>query len=254
MLVSVPPWVQTVKLRWHPVLRFFEERTQLLRELEDVGLLRAFQWEELEIRARLDRYQFLSVAPTGASLQLTSPTADPDVAQTALDLTLHRLQPKDVTMTGLRLMYLVPIETDATDAQAASASKLVPELSPEAKGVDWAILLDGESASLGVRFQGEFGILRPEEMPMRLSGMSSWPAVMAPDEEELADVDLDNLPGCGAFFNWSWDLQDRLAGNPKDEVVGLWTAAKEESETLTKRLVDRLGLAAAGGERVEARQ
>lgn len=252
---TVPVWVQAVQLTWRPVLRFFEERTHLLRELEDVGLLRAFAWEEADVLgARVDQYEFLELRSNGATLEVTSPRADCESGQMALELVLRRLEPKDVTLSGLTLRYLIPVDMDAGEVQRNSAVTLFPELVPESAGLDFAVLLDGESVRLKTPFQVEFGLLRPEEMVDRLSARIGRHSGGTDAPAAASVVDLDGLPACGAFFGWSWRFGERLEGDlVEDGVLRLWTGARDECEAFIRRIGERLGLAADGAGTARAR-
>ncbi len=249
----MPLWTQAVRVQWRPELRFFEERTQLLRELADLDLLRAFQWRDQTIGARLGHYEVIEVGSTGALISLTSPKASPDRLHQALKVTLRRVDAKDVTAGYTTLQYLLPLTTDGRTVQRASAEVFVPEVAPEGRGMDWAMLLDGSSVALGTAFQVEYGVLRNDEMAYRLSGRAArQPAAV--DTQGHA-IDFDDLPDSAAFFDWRWLFQERLGdGDVSEAVFRLWGAAVDESERFNSRIQGRLGVGITGTdrERVEA--
>ncbi len=247
----VPPRVQTLQLSWRPALRFFEERTQLLRDLEVLGLLQAFQWEESRVSARLADHQYIVLGPTGATLQVMSHKADHQAVSQALRATLLRIDPKDVTLNWVDLRLLLPVDMEGAEAQKLTANRLFPDLSPSAVGDDWAALVDGHSAELGASFQMQFGFVRPEEMPPRLTAITSFQVGDGPTLATHLQIDLEDLPACGAFFGWIWSFKEPLgSGDVSERVMQRWTAAADESQRTSSRIVNGL-VPAVPAEKVE---
>jgi hypothetical protein len=269
MLRPVTPWTQLVELSWRPELRFFEQRTTLLRELEKASLLTAFQWHEQQIAARIGPYESVTIRVSGITLRLTSPRVGPSRLQQALTMALEQLEPESVTLNRIAVQCLVPIQGDPIEAQRASAVRQVSMqgLTPGVDPLDWAMILDAKCDDLDVAFQVEYGVLRPDEMPARLNRfvgrMAEAAAPASPaDMMELiggrhapdVDVDSEGFPSAAAFYDVLFPLRERLEGEDvSHQASDRWGRLVGLAEDFAINMTTRLGFAVPQDETGNAR-
>jgi hypothetical protein len=166
------PWTQSLALTWRPELRFYEKRFDVLRALEERGELWAFRAHEDRVQARLfDRWQQMSVRQNGASLHLLSPQADPESAWAALVLAFDMIAPTRPRHMSVAFQYVADLPLAFDDAVMRGYGSVLGRFAPKTiKVSDWAVLFDfSMDQPAGVSAMAEFGVLRADEVPVRLA-------------------------------------------------------------------------------------
>jgi hypothetical protein len=244
--------VNNVELTWRPELRFYEARSALLRNIDDAGLLDAFIWNEGSIAMRIGPFSLLYLDSTRLRITLTSPTRSPMQMEFVIDQILDFLRPRDVGLGVTRHQSLFAIGEPAKMAQARTASFLPGSASEVAGFTDWAVLVDGRSATSGAGFQIEYGILGPHEIESRLLGRAHSFGNSVPSLLELP-VDEDALPEDSFYTSCLW--QPITAVDDKSvtgSALGLWKMLEEQSIRLSQEIAASLRLDLKLGDATEA--
>jgi hypothetical protein len=235
---DVPPWTQRVEVLWRSELRFFEQRTGLLRQMEGEGSLAGFRWSENEFIAQFGPHEALTVGPVGATCVVASPKARADRVRSALRMTLEALEPRNVLVRSVSVLQFEAIEDDPGLVQRASGAQLVHGWMPSATAIDWALLLDGSSNKAPGQFQVEFGVVSEGEAQQRLTrdsvgrlGPSGLPFL----------PDLQGFPRCSFFFDWRWTTSAVAEEAPYAEIVTVWDAVVQETNRLGAEVKDGYG-------------
>jgi hypothetical protein len=232
-------WTQSLSLRWRPELRFYEKRVEILRTLEEEGFLRAFRVHESAIDARLfDSRDALSVRQDGLVLHLRRSDSDLDRALRAVEISLSTLSPSQPRQRSASFQFLTPVDMEFEAAVRQAYGGALGSLRTGSIDVsDWAFLVD--LTDDGTTGQIEFGIVRAEEVPLRLSltvgridrefDRESQPPPYAGGPEEFAPVSL---------FADLW-LAREGGGDAvtlREEVPGFWQTARDEAGNLVSTL------------------
>lgn len=237
-------WAQSISLWWRPELRFYEERIDILRSLEERGYLRAFRVQENFIDARLfDSRDRLSVRQDGLELHLDRPDADVDRAWEAVEIGLSAVEPRQPRTVVATFQHLTGLDMGFEEAVARAYGSVFGTLGTDSiKLGDWAVLVD-VSMNGGASGQIEFGIVRADEVPDRLSRAAGR---IGSRQAEPRDV-----PGPEAFEDVSmfadfW-LSDSLVPGEGfgSEAQRFWHTARSEAG----KLVTTLGKTLIGDER-----
>jgi hypothetical protein len=161
-IVAVP-WTHLLEMRWRPALEFYEERTAILRCLDNEKLLGAFRVQANQIDARLTkRGHALRVRQSGLILELLGQDADLELGWNCVVTALQKIKPKSVHVHS-RYQHLEPLDGpfDATVRAARERFLLVPD---GEEIVDWAMIVN-----LPGQATAEFGIIRDDEAIDRLT-------------------------------------------------------------------------------------
>ncbi|MEJ7657456.1 MAG: hypothetical protein WKF33_10555 [Thermoleophilaceae bacterium] len=238
-------WTQSLSLRWRPELRFYEKRIEILKSFEEHGYLRAFRVQENFIDARFfGSRDSVSVQQNGLDVFLGHPGSDVDRALAAVEISLSAVIPTQPRRFLASFQHLTPLTMQFEDAVSRAYGGVLGRLGTEGIEVDdWALLADISSKE-GLPGQIEFGIVRAEEVPLRLSrsaGRVQHEAAAPedwPEPAEFADVSLFS------------DLAIRRTDvgsieTLRDEVQSFWQTARSEAD----RLVSTLEKALVGDDR-----
>jgi hypothetical protein len=166
------PWTQNIRITWRPELRFYERRIDLLRELEDLGHLRAFRVTDTGVEARLfDSMHILAVRSNGVMLRFLGPeeshTAD---AWDTLTRAIAAMEPQSIIEMSAAYQHLAPLTMTFEEALAQSYKTFLTQPGGELVLGDWAMLVDVDKVGdVPANGQIEFGIVRAREVPDRLS-------------------------------------------------------------------------------------
>lgn len=242
MLTHVEPWTQSIELAWRPELGFFDDRSALLRKLESLELINQFHWSADEVVVKVQEFATLRVGVDGASIYLASPRASADRVRQALQVALDHVKPKGVVMVLARIRHLVPINSTAREAQQLSAASVLGLALSDVRPTDYALMVDGVSDLLKAPFQVEFGVISDEEGAYRFSPGSGRMGGYS----EPIPPDLEGLPRCAAFFDWSWVVRKPMTedGFGFESVVTTWDSLAGESARLAAELWERhMGIA-----------
>lgn len=235
------PWTQVLELSWAPELRFYEQRIFLLRELEARQNLAEFRVLDHRIEARLSEKEALEVGPTGASFVLVGPEARLEVVRDVVSLVLKSLDPENVSVSLLAVQFLTTLPDEFEDARRRSTQYVVgPFLEEGAR--DYALLVDGMSATLQAAFQVELGVVDPHEAPLRIGRFIG----RLSDTGRVANRELlprsafmrDDYPAAAFFSDWNWypRMEPRPQGEAEAEVFALWNRVVEESGKMLRKV------------------
>jgi len=236
-------WTQSLALRWRPELRFYEKHIEILQTFEQEGFLRAFRVRESSIDARLfDSRDALSVRQDGLDLHLRHPDSDLERALRAVEISLSTVSPSQPRHRSASFQFLAPVELEFEDAVRHAYGGALGSLRTGNIDVsDWAFLVD-LSAEDGTTGQIEFGMVRAEEVPGRLSAAigriaresESAPPPYAGEPEEFAPVSL---------FADLWISRPEGAGDAGtllEEVPSFWQTVRDEAGSLVSTLENAL--------------
>lgn len=164
------PTTQTIRLRWLPVLRFYEERIPILRGLEERDLLNAFRVSDETVEAELPGWRWLSVAQSGITLDVLTETADALESWSFIDEVVKLIGPLRFTHARISYQHVLALPFPFEEAVGLARERLYRGLgTPEVEVGDWALLADlsasGPPASAG---QAEIGVIHRREVDMRL--------------------------------------------------------------------------------------
>jgi hypothetical protein len=236
------PITQSIRLRWRPLLQFYERRIAILRSLEDRGLLVAFGVGDRSIDAELPDWRRLSVTESGLTLEMLAATDDPDAIWGIIGLVVEGIAPTVYARVRISYQHLVDLPMTFEEAVESSYRSLYGPLGTKEVAVDdWAFLatisVQGPPQSTGTV---EFGIVRDHEIPNRLNrvfgrqpgmerlGRRQWTADEFKPVCLFADSDLvcDAVEGREESF-----LQDaRLC----------WSSSHEHMDSLVRAWSDKL--------------
>ncbi len=195
---------QSIRLRWRPELRFYEQRTAILRELEDIGVLRAFRFSEASVDARLPDWRWMSVTESGLTLNILTESNDEEEDWRLVETVISKLAPLRYSHARVSYQHVADLPLPFEQALARSYKELLRPLdTPEVAVTDWAVLADlrtsGPHQATG---RVEYGIVGKEEVPLRLAklggrdpgmghlGSRDWDMAEFKDVSLFADSDL----------------------------------------------------------------
>jgi hypothetical protein len=245
------PATQTIRLRWHPELRFYEQRISILRKLKEDGLVQAFRVSEEAIDAQLPDWRWLSVSVSGITLNVLTDDVDVDASWDVICVVIEQIAPLRYTHARASYQHLEPLAVGFADAVTRSYERLYRGSlgTDEVTVGDWALLADvhasGPPASLG---KIELGIVLKGEVPLRLKqmggrapgmqhlGQREWEPSEFKPVSLFADSDLTCPAGDGreeAFL---------------DDAGAFWTASRSQMSRLVRQLGTRLADERDGGE------
>lgn len=219
-------WVQAVALEWRPELRFFETRSEILRELEREDSLEQFGWGVDRVNVKVADYLALSLGVNGAFAWILSPKEEAGRLHRAVDVALGMLEPRDVVFAHARFRHLAEIKTPASQAQQQTSSVVLGHSWTDARPTDFALLLDGASSRVESRFQVEFGVVSAEEIRFRFSHAASRLGPLEPPFEP----DLDDVPESAVFLDWIWPGRVEVG---REAVASRWTELLDEANRLS---------------------
>jgi hypothetical protein len=234
---------QRVELDWLPALGFFETRSDLLKSLDADGLFDAFEWAVSDVTVRVGDHQTVRVGSNGATCFSAKRTTECERVRQILKTSMESIKPTGVGLRNMRIQALIPMDADLREACAALAKEIVGD--GGGTSTDVAILSDGISDRLRATYQVEFGILGSEELPIRLGDHRG----RIPDSAFPVGLDLDELPSCAFFFDWSWSLWRRMEEDSFGGIVETWAAVMDETERLSGEVYARHTSGIIEGER-----
>ncbi len=231
------PRSTVVDLSWRPSLDYYEHGVEVLRRLQNAGVLRRFRVGQDDLQARLADGSDLSVGVVGMTYTATGGSLPLDVAEQLLLDVLRSLRPADVTAT-FYLQHVLALDWGGTyeEACAGATAAWLPSIAATCGLTDSAPLVDGVSRRHGIGFQAEFGVIDAAQAPARLSryvGNRIGGPGLAIHEEEGRDH-----PPLALFVDSSWFPQGapRAVEDLAQWVLGSLSQAIEEAHDLTVAL------------------
>ncbi len=243
--MPVRPWTQRVVIRWRSALRFYEERIAILRALEGLGLLHAFQVAENRISARLgDEDHEVVVTSSSLTLRLLSPDGDVARLTSAARTVFEAIRPKRAR-PQIVLQHLVPVERDYELYRRESARTFLATSPLETLSVtDWAFLLTGVVEHLSTEVNAEFGIVSQAEIPARIARLVGGIGAIGDRDPDLAPDRWNEgeFPSVAFFSDSVWDRKEELDSDLLTESLSeFWDAVVSEGGRLVDELQRRVG-------------
>ena len=231
------PWTQTLSLNWRPALRFYEERVGILRTLDDDGVLAAFRVDADRIDARFGDGHSLKVEQSGMTLQLFGLDADLDPLWDYVMLVCNRVQPARIRGVEGEFQHIVGLDLSFEQAVARGHERLysLPPSDAISYG-DWALLMD-MTCSDGRSGQVEFGIIRNNEAPRRLTRASSRMGTLDRGPQQWSGVEF---PEVGLFSDSRWSPSAPLESGEFDQLRAFWDAASSSAGELVDALYEKI--------------
>jgi|NGEPerStandDraft_6_1074524.scaffolds.fasta_scaffold80114_2 hypothetical protein len=156
-------WTQLLEMRWRPTLTFYEERTGILRCLEEDKVLGAFRVHTDHVDARLTKPgHALRVRHDGLILELLGQDADSELGWSCVTTALDRIKPEDIFVSS-RYQHLAPLDGPFGTVARVAGERFLLALDGE-QIEDWAL-----TVSLPGNAAAEFGIIARGEAMSRLA-------------------------------------------------------------------------------------
>lgn len=230
------PWTQSLHLNWRPELRFYEKQIALLKQFEELGILRAFRVEDGSIDAQLfqsrDR---LTIKKDGADLQLFSPEADPDRAFEALSVALEAVKPAYPRSISVSLQYIIKLDLNFDEAVGRGRERVLSPLPGTLQHRDWAILSDVVLPESDAKGTVEFGIIRSHEAPNRLARLAGRAG--AQQSQTLSRWEQEDFPEVAVFCDGALHGSlEGTAGSISVPASEFWNAARLAQGSLAEGL------------------
>jgi hypothetical protein len=205
------PVTETFRLRFRPALRYFDVRTAILRRFDEEGRLQGFTVSDEDVHAALAGFQWLSITPSGLTLDILEAVKDPGEVWSFVERICTELDLRAFSHARVSYQHLAGLPYKFEEAVARGQRRLVANLSTaEVTFDDWALLSDislaGPPASKGTM---EFGTVQRHEIQPRLSrmvgrgpgmlhiGQREWPLDGFKDVSLYADTDLTFIASPG---------------------------------------------------------
>jgi hypothetical protein len=228
-------WTHRAGLSWRQNLNFFERRYDVLRELENKGLLRRFQERRENIAVRLrGPHQLVIFGSEGLSIGMLKPDAEIEVIRAAVETICHLLEPEPRGYPNFRFQWLNAWDTSYDDARRRSAEAFIGADHP-ARVADFALIVD---AKLDAPFDDchlELGIVDATEAPRRLAR-----GAMAPEETADSPPGLwasDELPPVAIFCDVRLDAWSLVES---DDMVASVFATLESARDAADKFVSSM--------------
>jgi hypothetical protein len=244
------PVTQTLRLRFRPTLRYFDERVAIVRRFDELDCLRGFTVEAEDVRAALDGFRWLSITPSGVTFDILDPAHDRDASWAIVEDVCTALGPLTFSHARVSYQHLVALPLSFEEAVARGRRRLMRDLSTDEVTLDdWALLstvnIAGPHTAAGMI---EFGTVRRDEIQVRLAravgrgpgmlhiGERDWPLQDFGDVSLYADTDLASVAAPGreqAFL---------------DDAAEFWDQSRDQMTRLIDGWCSELVANRAGGE------
>ncbi len=232
----------TVSLHWRSTPAVYDARVALLRSLEAGKRLRAFRLETETARARVDTSVEIFLHPDQLVVADAAGPPRRDTLGFLFEQVTELVQP-DVTQVTARFQHLVPVPSDYNESRVQAVTALFGR-NHQLRVTDFAVLVDGQGSKPSLIYQAEFGIIRREDAPLRLSqamARVSGDGQHGFDPDQWAD--LEELPAVALYVDSSWHEH---RGAPEQDVL-TWALKRpdlyaREANALVRQLADRLEL------------
>jgi hypothetical protein len=222
------PWTQSVSVRWRPALRFYTKGVEILGDLDERKVLRAFKVGVDQIDARILSGHELSIRQGGLWLEIFGQDADVDEVWEFVVSAVETIKPAAMGGVGTQFQHLVPLDVPYDVALPLSRDSFLRPPPGGEEITDWALVVNlaggaaTEPANAGPSV--EFGVVSGREAMGRLtrevggaasiggSGLNSrvrWQQVEFPAVALFADsawpqdptIETKGLPDVRAYFD-----------------------------------------------------
>jgi hypothetical protein len=229
-----------LRIGWSPSLAYHERRLEVLRALEDAGVLHEFFVGDDDTGARVGvEHHELRVGVRGIVAVLFPPE---EAARPVIEAVRHALElvePKELRSISVFTQHLLAVEQPYEEARRVFTSAMLGGVARLTAAVDSAVLLDGQWAQGPMQL--EVGIVSRSELEQRLLGGVGR---AHPPRNVMGNRKLpDGLPAVSLYTEANRVLADAdslTAGDRPAKVLMTWTAAAEESDELARGLATEL--------------
>lgn len=226
-------WTQRARITWRPLVSFFEQKTEILRDLEKSKLLRRFSVSENRIAVDvIDPHHFLAFGPESIEIVALKPDADMDSLAAAADCVWTALDPGSTRRLSVWLQSLVPC-VGSYDKVRASAGDRVITWSKGIRNVDFAIIGDLAADDLGAEGRYEAGVVERQEAAGRLSRKES--AIEPSREISPSLFPSSSLPEVALYSAQEWRLAEPKA-KTRSDIFDLWSRVTEHADQVDASL------------------
>jgi hypothetical protein len=224
-------WTQHVGLHWPNSLAFFERRYEILRSLDERGLLRFFRHGDQRIDVRLgDTDHLLSFGAASMTLSALKPKADLERLATAGGIVIEAIAPSHLSNLTASLQWIGPSHRSDYDQARSGAAETVLGKPARGRYLDFAAVIDGSIPQSNTTYHLEAGVAHAAEIAVRLNrafvlvrGAGQGGNIDAPPSLWPAE----SLPSFALFCNSTWELA-------KDLSVPGWDDAASHFESVRK--------------------
>jgi len=229
-------WTQRARVTWRPLVAFLEERSRILRDLEEAELLRRFTIREQRISIDiLDPHHFLAFGPNAIDIVALKPEADMASLEAAADCVWTAMKPGAAKRVTFSFQFVTPCQGGYDEVRKASGDEM---FSWPGKIRNVAIIGDFAEDDLGAEGNFQAGIVERQEAVMRLSSNESS---KEPDREISPNLfPGGSLPSVGLYSTQAWRIAEPNA-DTRSDIFNLWSRARERAEEIHASLYERLG-------------
>ncbi len=162
-------WTRRAGFSWQQNLNFFGRRYDVLRELEDKGLLRRFHQRPESIAVRLQGpHQLVIFGSENLFIGMLKPEAEMEVMRVAVETICRLLEPEPRGYPNFRFQWLKAWDASYDDARRRSAEAFLGVDHP-VRVTDFALVVDSKLDAPFDDCHLEFGIVDATEAPRRLA-------------------------------------------------------------------------------------
>jgi hypothetical protein len=224
------PWTPTLHLSWRPALTFYEKGVEILRCLDERGVLRAFRVGDDRVDARLlDANHELTVRHNGLTLDLFGVDADVDSAWECVVAALQKLELDKATAMA-KFQHMVPLGIPFDEAVAVGSRRFL-SLPSTVKVADWALLINPDPGS-----SVEFGIVGAHEAIDRLTRRAGRMR-MGQDASNASRWANTAFPDVALFADSFWD-GPQVEG--EQAVRAYWNSARDRAASFIDALYEKI--------------
>jgi len=233
---AVTPWTQRITLTWAPTVRYFEQRSEILSEFEQAGLVHGFEAAEDRVSLQLgDANHFLAFGADRLDAAVLQPDGDVDRMKTAVSTIIEALAPSRLGGSWFTFQWLIPQQPSYDDVRGVLAERLYGKL-PGLTEVDTAVYFVAVGEDPPSRVLVEFGIVEAAEAAPRLAREIGSMMGFALDEAPATLWVEQPLPAVAFFADTVWYTED-VTDASGDVVVSAWEQTCLAAEAVVTNLI-----------------
>ncbi|HEY5044679.1 MAG TPA: hypothetical protein VII53_02360 [Solirubrobacteraceae bacterium] len=231
-------WTQRASIPWRQNIGFYERRYEILRDLEQKGLLRRFQDRPHQLAMRLQAaHQLVTFGADGLFFAALKPDSDLDVVRAAVEVVWEALAPEPQGLPLFNFQWLTPCGRPYDEARDVAAKAFVGSDHP-ARVTDFAVVLDGKFDEPFDDFHLAAGVVEAAETPGRLArGLSRG--------ENERDVppgiwSVEDLPAVAVFCQVEVDRISLEPGDIVEDAFSALESARDSADALRTSILTPL--------------
>jgi len=229
-----------VSISWRPPLvSFFEQKTAILRDLQDSNLLRRFDVGEERVGVKVkDSLHHLIFTPEHIEVAALRPDVDLEALVAAVGCVWERLRPTEVRRVDPDFRFLTPANQSYDEARRHAGNRVVTwPADAGLQNVDFAVVFDLALEEPKSEIHVESGIVEQQEAARRLAMRQS--AVVEGAEIAPTLFPLKSLPEVGVYGHQIWQIAD-LDLETQNDAFDLWSRAREKAEQIDVAISEHL--------------